>query len=794
MVRLYPLTYKNYYNRIAQKLPTIADYAAHICAGASYLPQIDFDPKDGVDTTQIIGTGATPYLGDVPDYVLITDTSGTNIISRWYVIEAKYNRKGQYKLTLHRDFWADFREDLLNSPAFIRKGWVSKDDPAIFNPEQMTFNQIKTTENLIKDGLGHGWIVGYYARPTADKTITIYPDNIVVEGEYASIGDFPVTEYTRVINKAGTVIQSGSEVMNGAKAKALVYFIRTDYYLGYMYEIAAGNCWFSEVTQQTQYHTDYTSSEMRSYLASYDSEVQKNLQSIYRTFEDEVVANGTDLQSYVGKYYKINNKYYLASIERRGYPADYSSTIIPIDNVKYPDTYTAMNTALMNSGMVTSTSSGDGLRIYATEYLERLVLQEVDLDTISLTIKTTVKNLSDAPYCMWSIPYGGPEYYDGVTKYVSQQQALKWASAIQEQLGAANYDVQLLPYCPRRDFIQTLTGGVQAFYVAGGIGTADVDYTDIKDNSQNVVAAVIWSITSTFSFENNYTINCSSDDVEFKVDHETRFIRLVSPNYNGQYEMTPEENDGINGLIINCTYKPYNPFIQVIPNFKRMYGGNFGDARGLICAGDYSIPQISDAWVNYELQNKNYQQSFNRNIQSLELRNKYARTGDILNAVTGTAAAGVGGATAGAVGGPVGAVVGGVVGTVGGAVTGAIDVGIAEDLRRDNIDLAKDQYGYRLGNIQAVPDSLTKVSALNNCFKIFPFVEIYEATDTEKQALRDKIKYDGMSIGRIGNIAQFRVMNDLKMVKGTFIRINGIEDDYHVFRAINEEFERGVFI
>lgn len=793
MVRLYPLTYKNYYNRIAQKLPTISDYAAHICTGATYLPSIDFDPKDGVDTTQIIGTGAAPYNGDVPDYVLITDTTGTTIISRWYVIEAKYNRKGQYKLTLHRDFWADFREDLLNSPAFIRKGWVSKDDPAIFNPEQMTFNQIKTTESLIKDGLGHGWIVGYCARPTGDKTITIYPDNIVVEGEYATLADFPVTDYTKVINKAGAVIQTGSEIMNGAKARALRYIIEIDQPLyGYPFEIAARNCWSEDVGYtQFQYSSSVLRPFLRDYFASPDSTIQQNLLSIFRIFEDEVISNGIDFESYVGKYYKINNKYYSASIERRS-PSEYS--VIPIASSTYPNTYSAMDTAIMSSGKVVSNSSGKGLSVYAVQYLERLVLQEVDLDTISLTIKSTVKNLSDAPYCMWSIPFGGPEYYNGVTKYVSQQQALKWASAIQEQLGTANYDVQLLPYCPRRDFIQTLMGGVQAFYVAGGIGTADVDYTDIKDNSQNVVAALIWSITSTFSFENSYTINCSSDDLEFKVDHETRFIRLVSPNYNGQYEMTPEENDGINGLIINCTYKPYNPFIQVIPNFKRMYGGNFGDARGLICAGDYSIPQISDAWVNYELQNKNYQQSFNRNIQSLELRNKYARTGDILNAVTGTVGAGVNGATAGAAAGPVGAIVGGVVGTAGGAITGALDVNIAEDLRRDNIDLAKDQFGYRLGNIQAVPDSLTKVSALNNCFKIFPFIEVYEATDIEKQALRDKINYDGMSIGRIGNIAEFRVMNDLKMVKGTFIRINGIEDDYHVFRAINEEFERGVFI
>ena len=792
MVRLYPLTYKNYYNRIAQKLPTIADYAAHICAGASYLPQIDFDPKDGVDTTQIIGTGAAPYTGDVPDYVLITDTHGTNILSRWYVIEAKYNRKGQYKLTLHRDFWADFREDLLNSPAFIRKGWVSKNDPAIFNTEQMTFNQIKKSETLIKGEFENGFIVGYFTKGSTDQTITIYPDNDVPAGTYASADLFPANTYTKIVDKNGNVTQTGSYAFIGVTGGSPVYNF-------YCPGIGDTSHFFAVWSNGAEMLADppidpstYTATgsqaSIEETLRTY-TPLQQAIPDLISTFLNEVANNAVDLYQYDGRLYVINGKTYRASLEF----AYESETVLKVTSSTYPLTYTAMGNAITGATGITGSASNSTFHFETARIKQKLILTEETSTATTIVIKPTVKTLSDAPYSMFCLPVGGYEYVNGSTCFIQSKIALKIASAIQEQLGAACYDIQYLPYCPRRDFIANHKLNVGQ---NGGVtyGTNDEDYTLIKDSNSNAVAALVYASQSSFQLESNYSMSVSSDDREFKVNHETLFIRICSPNYNGQFEMTAEENYGINGLIINCTYKPFNPFIQVIPKFKGLYGSNFQDARGLICSGDWSLPQVADAWVNYELQNKNYQQSFNRNIQSLELRNKYARTGDILNAVTGTVGAGVTGATAGAAAGPVGAIVGGVIGTAGGAATGIADVSISEDLRRDNIDLAKDQFGYRLGNIQAVPDSLTRISALNNCFKVFPFVEVFEATETEKQALRDKIKYDGMSIGRIGNIAQFRVMNDLKMVKGTFIRITGIEDDYHVFRAINEEFERGVFI
>ena len=102
-------------------------------------------------------------------------------------------------------------------------------------------------------------------------------------------------------------------------------------------------------------------------------------------------------------------------------------------------------------------------------------------------------------------------------------------------------------------------------------------------------------------------------------------------------------------------------------------------------------------------------------------------------------------------------------------------------------------YGYNLGNIQALPTSLTKTSAFTYNNKIFPILEYYTCTDQEKQALRDKIKYNGMTVMRIGTIAEF-IPNAVKQyIKGRIIRLEGIEEDYHFLKAISEEIFKGAF-
>ena len=113
-----------------------------------------------------------------------------------------------------------------------------------------------------------------------------------------------------------------------------------------------------------------------------------------------------------------------------------------------------------------------------------------------------------------------------------------------------------------------------------------------------------------------------------------------------------------------------------------LYGTNFNDNRGLICSGEFSLSIVNDKWIDYQLQNKNYEKSFQRNIESLELQNKYGLIQDISGAIAGTVQ---GTAAGGFVGGPTGAVLGGIASGLGGVA----DVAINQSLRRENINLQK---------------------------------------------------------------------------------------------------------
>ena len=104
-----------------------------------------------------------------------------------------------------------------------------------------------------------------------------------------------------------------------------------------------------------------------------------------------------------------------------------------------------------------------------------------------------------------------------------------------------------------------------------------------------------------------------------KVDSNCDLYRLVSGNYQGSFEFNLAKNGGsVSFFTAYCTYKPYTPFIKVCPAFNFLYGADFNDNIGLICAGDYSLPRVSSAWQSYQLNNKNYQNIFNRDIQHLE--------------------------------------------------------------------------------------------------------------------------------------------------------------------------------
>ena len=364
---------------------------------------------------------------------------------------------------------------------------------------------------------------------------------------------------------------------------------------------------------------------------------------------------------------------------------------------------------------------------------------------------------------------------------------LTWSFNIATELGNSLYDLQILPYCP----ISNWRGNANVAGIFSVNKTENVDYTTLLDSNNKVVGVCSWCDVSSKEQFLKYPIEI----MDYKVENECDMYRLCSPNYASAFEFNPAKNDGVEGYNVRYTYKPYQPFINVAPKFNRLYGKDFKDNRGLILSGDFSLPIVKDAWINYQLQNKNYAIAFDRQIENLESNYSWQKKMGIANAINGTIQGGFSGAMSGALlgGGVVGAVVGGVLGTGASLAGGAMDISMQQNLHNEAIDYTKDNFGYQLQNIQALPNTLNKVSSIISVSKLFPFVEYYTCTNEEKEALENKLKYNGFTIGRIGKIIDYLQQDTQTYVQGQLIRLEG-KFDTHIANEIANEFKKGWYI
>ena len=291
-------------------------------------------------------------------------------------------------------------------------------------------------------------------------------------------------------------------------------------------------------------------------------------------------------------------------------------------------------------------------------------------------------------------------------------------------------------------------------------------------------------------------LNPGNEAIERKLANECDVVRLVSQNYSAIFEFSPAKSGGVDGFLADCTYKPWSPYIHILPKLKGLYGDNFvaiDDARGLICGGDMSLPQLSNAWANYQLQNKTYQEMFDRQIKNMDVQNDINKQGAIAQLIASPITGGAAGAAAGAqIGGAAGAAALGAIGAVGGLATAGLDYANTLKMMEENRQYAIDMYGYKLQNIQAIPTSLTKTSALTYNTRVWPFIEYYTCTEDERTALKDKIKYNGMTIMKVSQLRNYLLGKD-NFYKGKLIRLN-IKVDSHMAYEIYNELNKGVYL
>lgn len=794
MQSVYLLHYNNYYNRIVKKESTLAGYLLDAYLLDSF-DGVNFVDNDGVNTTYVCNTDTNP------DYIVVAN--GDVITSRWYVIEKSILRNGQYRFTLRRDVIVDAYESTVSAPCFIEKATLQKNDPLIFNGEDMTVNQIKTSEFALKDETGCAWVVGYIPKDSFkgdEASRTVKGDVILEGGATADITVENLTDWDYNQYATGTKFKGA---FNGPVGYGLFCY---NNFGGNIKMIGAAI--YSDGTLPS-YNDNYgipnfttpnldNSGYILNIKARFSSAVADFRKRVWKGtsgFNGQLrVVTGNAYPSDENTFKNLNGKVIYESATGLYRRIKLNAQFIQNEQIVISPTSTPSLALLLYSNIdkgafeydwnIEGNPNENSYRAVYSYYQYTIEYEQIYTSaTVVVSAPENRYHLEDQPYDMFCIPYSDDLqiYKNGVALVKANKSiAVNMAIQIGATTGTGNvYDVQLLPYCPVR-------------YCILDDGTFDVKSAKhdlIKDANGVTLGVILWATTSAFTIDIQHEIVVTDP----KIESQTDVYRLTSPNFNGQFEFNAAKNGGVESFNIDCNYKPFNPYIHVNPNFKLLYGQDFNDARGLICGGDFSLPQLSNAWANYQLNNKNYQAIFDRQIQNMEVNNKVQRQKEIISAAIGTAQGGLMGAASGMQYGPGAAIAGGVGGTLASLGGGIADVYFNEQLRNEALDYTKDMYGYNLGNIQALPTSLTKTSAFTYNNKIFPILEYYTCTDQEKQALRDKIKYNGMTVMRIGTIAEFIPNAEKQYIKGRIIRLEGIEEDYHFLKAISEEIFKGAF-
>lgn len=805
------LHYNNYYNRIVKKLDSVANYrlADTVSGVARYkdLSSVNFNPADGVSTKLIVGKGAMDDLEiSSYDYLVVynkDDNNNETIVHRWFILEFNRTRSGQYELTLKRDVIVDYNDKLANSPIFVEKG-IIKDiqSPFLYNNEKVNVNQIKTQEILLKDGSWCPWLVLYLKKNTIGNSnvgsggkITINTANPVVANIELNT---PITDWEYY-----NLTQSAHKQVSLITYQLLyrVLISRNKYFYRYSQQRGGDQVsaeWYVSLsgleTQREMVSTASFNAEMTAARLTALETAVMGLDNTYISFEDYVnlPRDGAIIKDSLGKYYRFNK----GTLK----PGNETHTVTSTGDTA--TIYSTLNTVWQQASGVTTQTPNDNAFKVKVEYNTfqcSLTPQEQYQETLDFVPPTQLTQ--DSPlFDALCLPYGDFTIKVGSTNiYTSAERSLVIMNDIARQLSSSYVlDLQLLPYCPIQDRLVTLSYINIPDTIKDSIGLKGIFNNDLVDYIPIVPRA-----TFTFDIYAGVGLDDYSDVPDaYKVKYfnDCTMVRLCSPNYNGIFEFNLAKNSygqypGVSNWNVDMTLRPYNPYIHINPEFDHLYGRDFNDARGLICGGDFSLGIIDDAWVQYEIQNKNYQAIFDRQIQNLDFNNKINKMEAGIGALTGTVTGAATGAAAGAMaGGAWGAVAGGVVGGAASLVGGVADMMNLDARQKENRNYLIDNYNLQLGNVKALPNSITKTSALTANNKLFPFVEVYECTEEEKNAYYNKLKYDGMTIGVIDTLQNYVVEGEKNFFKGQLIRCEEIEEDNHMLQEINNEFMKGVYI
>ena len=782
MSKIYVLNYNNYGNRIVKRESTLA---AYLTADPDYrvYADINFYRGDGVNTTQTVNfpVGSTEKEAD---YLIVTNTVNNveSIVSRWFIIECNYNRKQQLIFTLRRDLIVDYWDSIYTNAVtdgfFCEKGSVSATDNFIFNPENMTFNQVMERMDLLETPghSGAGYIVGYLDKKASSLQLPITEEGVIAVN---TRDDIPVWyAFTHSNGMIHSEVQFNYSVyaVDGTStppsaATGTAYYVdvkNSNLSSNFPPDGNYGSSSGMSMIGQNNLNSLHQGQGVYMFMASNNTRedineaLEMHVRQGYSDYNDYSYMSGSVY------YIKAENKFYQITLSR-GSRTSYQTISGGYENSVGAIVFDKWKTQYPTGWVMEYGNSFPIKNIKFRYYETKITFTDVSSNYTIGNIPIYSDRLhTDKPYDIFIAP--------------ATSTTLSAASRIATALYGSGmlYDIQLLPYVP-------------TYPAQTGWTILNATFYWLTSDSR---AETSIALSPTYTYPEN-------NNVQAKVDALTKKWRIVSPNHANAWDFSPAANKGVNEWYYEITLKPYQPYIHVYPkwNVGGLYKGS-GDAlpfddRGLVCTGSFSLAVSTDAWSTYQINNSSYQSGFERQIENLNVNQDAQRTMQKWSIAAGAVSAATQGAVSGGTaGGAVGAAVGGAVAGIGSLITGIADYQINEKLRNEAIDYTRDQFSFSLQNIQAQPNVLSKSSSFDVNSAISPYVEMYWATEEEENALKAKIKRNGMTIMRIGSFKEFwnNATSTVAYIKGKLIRMpSSFKEDTHIFNEIANELYKGVY-
>lgn len=776
----------------------IAEYAPYILDppdGSPYLNPIvgvNFKPNDGVNAEQIVN-----WHGENPDYMIVCEEGTSAIVSRWFVTESARLRNGQFRMSLQRDLPADYYDEIMSATVFLERGWINDTRSAfLYQDETLSFNQIRQSTRYLWDETYMPWIVGYIPRDQAGGTITVKmtaPIGDVYELEqgqtlesFASQNHLDRPAWTdavvgvdfAVIGRSGISAVYGTNTVAYQRreltsAPVMITAEPADVIqpLLMRYKPSGVSAWANAITNLMQ-NRSITQADISG--TNFDA-INAMTNKIIKTAD--------------GQFYKIVTSIRQMLTSWDGYTdADFVDNAPQQINATIRNVITTSGSSFEQNPNIDQTTlyNYTNFAIYGTTITAELQhVSEFETLIVDIPAPAMRKHLDAEPFDVFCMPFSNGSVYASPTSsetYIGSRsinQIIATGVTNPESGAAKIFDVQVLPYCPIANIMGVRNGKTYVNY----------DFADstirVADGESTRIVGFMWWMSGASTITKTRKLPAriypASNALDGKVRAQYEFARICSPSYSNMFEFVPVKNGGVDRFLIQMQVKPFNPWIKVTPFFEFLYGTQdvYHDARGLVLQGDFSMAQASDAWVNYELENKNYQAIFNRQIENLEFKSRMAIANDVMSAASGVASQ---------------TAMFGKTGGVLSAIGGAADIAMSYAQRAEGIDLERDLFRMRIGNIKAIPNGIAKTSALSPLNTLVPTLEIWTTTPDEQQLVDTYITETSMLCGFITSDISRYMSPELPRtyIKGQIIRID-VPDDAHVAHEINRILSQGLY-